>query len=154
MTEAPHPAGAGLVVTMVLILAGMAIYGYLASSIVELIAHGVLTGTVSERRRLRMIDEISDHFIVCGFGRVGRQVTDEFRAAGVPFVILDFNREVLELAREENVPYIDGSGTKDEDLEAAGLARARGLSVQRLAAERLFVEAIHAGCPRSAPARP
>jgi voltage-gated potassium channel len=118
---------AGLVVTIGLILAGMAIYGYLASSIVELIAHGVLTGTVSERRRRRMIDGISDHYIVCGFGRVGRQVTDEFRAAGVPFVILDFNPEVLEIAREQNVPYIDGSGTNDEDLEAVGLARARGL---------------------------
>ena len=114
-------------VTIGLILAGMAIYGYLASSIVELIAHGVLTGTVSERRRRRMIDGISDHYIVCGFGRVGRQVADEFRAAGVPFVILDFNPEVLEIAREQNVPYIDGSGTNDEDLEAAGLARARGL---------------------------
>ena len=74
-----------------------------------------------------MIDGISDHYIVCGFGRVGRQVTDEFRAAGVPFVVLDFNPEVLEIAREQNVPYIDGSGTNDEDLEAAGLARARGL---------------------------
>ena len=118
---------AGLVVTIVLILCGMAIYGYLASSIVELIAHGVLMGTVSERRRRRMIDGISDHYIVCGFGRVGRQVVDEFRAAGVPFVILDFNPEMLEIAREHSVPYIDGSGTKDEDLEAAGIDRARGL---------------------------
>ena len=65
---------AGEVVTIVLILAGMAIYGYLASSIVELIAHGVLTGTISNRRRRHVIDRISDHYIICGFGRVGRQV--------------------------------------------------------------------------------
>jgi voltage-gated potassium channel len=105
----------------------MAIYGYLASAIVELIAHGVLTGTVSERRRTRVIESISDHYIVCGFGRVGREVTDEFRDAGVPFVILDFNPEVLEIARQLNIPYIEGSGTKDEDLDAAGLERAVGL---------------------------
>ena len=74
-----------------------------------------------------MIERISDHYIVCGFGRVGRQVDGEFRAAGVQFVVLDFNPEVLEIAREQNVPFIEGSGTKDEDLEAAGLARARGL---------------------------
>ena len=110
-----------------LILAGMAIYGYLASSIVELIAHGVLTGTMAERRRRRMIERISDHYIICGYGRVGRQVAGEFRDAGVPFVVLDFNPEVLEIAREHGVPYIEGSGTKDEDLEAAGLERARGL---------------------------
>jgi voltage-gated potassium channel len=101
----------GLVVTIVLILAGMAIYGYLASSIVELIAHGVLTGTMSKRRRRHMIDRISDHYIVCGFGRVGRQVADEFRDAGVEFVVLDFNPQALEVARQQRVPYLDGSGT-------------------------------------------
>jgi voltage-gated potassium channel len=117
----------GLIVTIVLILAGMAIYGYLASSIVELIAHGVLTGTMSERRRRHVIDRISDHYIVCGFGRVGRQVAGEFRDAGVEFVVLDFNPEALEIAQHQRVPYLEGSGTKDEDLEAAGLGRARGL---------------------------
>jgi voltage-gated potassium channel len=117
----------GEVVTIVLILAGMAIYGYLASSIVELIAHGVLTGTMSERRRRRVIDRISDHYIICGFGRVGRQVVDELRDAGAEFVVLDFNPEALEAARQRGVPYLAGTGTKDEDLDAAGLDRARGL---------------------------
>jgi voltage-gated potassium channel len=122
----PDNAG-GEVVTIVLILAGMAIYGYLASSIVELIAHGVLTGTMSEHRRRRVIDRISDHYIICGFGRVGRQVADEFRDAGTDFVVLDFTQEALEIARERRIPYLEGTGTKDEDLEAAGLDRARGL---------------------------
>jgi voltage-gated potassium channel len=117
----------GIITTILLVLAGMAIYGYLASAIVELIAHGVLTGAMSERRRRRVIEQISDHHIICGYGRVGRQVAAEFRDAGVPYVVLDFNPEVLELAREHNVPYIEGSGTNDEDLGAAGLERARGL---------------------------
>jgi voltage-gated potassium channel len=82
---------------------------------------------MSERRRRRVIERISDHYIICGYGRVGRQVANEFRDAGVPYVVLDFNPEVLEIAREHNIPYIDGSGTKDEDLQAAGLERARGL---------------------------
>ena len=122
----PQGAG-GEVVTILLILAGMAIYGYLASAIVELIAHGVLTGAMAERRRRRMIERTRDHYIICGYGRVGREVAEEFRDAGVPFVVLDFNPEVLELAREHDVPYIDGSGTKDEDLAEAGLDRALGL---------------------------
>ncbi len=117
----------GEVITIVLILAGMAIYGYLASAIVELIAHGVLTGTVADRRRRRMIERISDHYVICGFGRVGRQVAGEFRDAGVSFVVLDFNPETLAIAREQGIPYVEGSGTRDEDLEQAGLDRARGL---------------------------
>src|SRR5205823_599743 len=122
----PQSAG-GEIVTILLILAGMAIYGYLASALVELIAHGVLTGAMAERRRRRVIERMSDHYIICGYGRVGRQVEAEFRDAGVPFVVLDFNPNVLEIAREEEVPYIEGSGTNDEDLHEAGLDRARGL---------------------------
>src|SRR3954454_19520962 len=117
----------GIITTILLVLAGMAIYGYLASAIVELIAHGVLTGTMAERRRRRMIERLKGHYIICGYGRVGRQVADEFRDAGVSYVVLDFNPDVLEIAREQGVPYIDGSGTNDDDLEQAGLDRAKGL---------------------------
>jgi voltage-gated potassium channel len=117
----------GIIATIVLVLVGVAIYGYLASAIVELIAHGVLTGAMSERRRRRVIERISDHYIICGYGRVGRQVAAEFRDAGVPYVVLDFNPDVLEIAREHGIPYIEGSGTNDDDLDAAGLERARGV---------------------------
>ncbi|HKP18361.1 MAG TPA: NAD-binding protein [Gaiellaceae bacterium] len=118
----------GVVTTILLVLAGMAIYGYLASAIVELIAHGVLTGAMAERRNRRMIERMSDHYIICGYGRVGRQVAEEFRDAGTPYVVLDFNPDALEHAREDGVPFIDGTGTSDDDLEDAGLARARGLT--------------------------
>jgi voltage-gated potassium channel len=117
----------GEIVTIALILAGMAIYGYLASAIVELIAHGVFTGTLAERRRRRTIQRLRDHYIICGYGRVGRRIGAEFREAGIDFVVLDFNPESLEVARERGVPYVEGSGTKDEDLAQAGLAYARGL---------------------------
>ena len=46
----------------------------------------------------------------------------------MPFVVLDFSPEAIERAREHSVLFIEGSGTEDEDLEAAGLERARGLS--------------------------
>src|SRR5947199_181445 len=59
--------------------------------------------------------------------RVGRRVAEEFRGAGVPYVVLDFSAEAIEAAREHNDHFIEGNGTEDEDLEAAGLARARGL---------------------------
>jgi voltage-gated potassium channel len=117
----------GLVATIVLILAGMAIYGYLASSIVELIAHGVVTGAWSERRKKRAMQGLRGHYIICGYGRVGRRVGLEFRQAGVPFVVLDFTESSINYAREHRVPHVLGTGTKDEDLEAVGLGRAKGL---------------------------
>ena len=74
----PESTGAEIT-TIVLILGGMAIYAYIAGSLVELVARGVLTGAWSDRRRLKMIQSMRDHYIICGHGRVGQSV-----AAGVP----------------------------------------------------------------------
>jgi voltage-gated potassium channel len=113
--------------TIGLLLVGVAIFAYIATTLVELIARGVVTGAWGERRRRRTIEALRDHYIICGFGRVGRRVAEEFRRAGVEFVVLDFSEEAIEHAREENVLYIEGNGTEDGDLARAGLGRAGGL---------------------------
>ena len=115
------------VFTMLLLFSGVAIFLYVAGTIVEVISRGVATGALAERRRSRAIEKLQDHYIICGYGRVGRQVGREFREAGVAFVVVDFNLDVLEAAREAKVLYVEGNGTNDEDLAAAGLARAKGL---------------------------
>ena len=122
------PSGtAAELLTIGLMLVGVAIFAYIASTLVELIARGVLTGAWAERRRRRAIERLRDHYIICGYGRVGRNVADEFRHAGVAYVVLDFSASALEAARERNDHFIEGNGTEDEDLRAAGLERARGL---------------------------
>jgi voltage-gated potassium channel len=123
-----RPEGRGAeALTLSLVFAGVAIFAYIGALIVEAITRGVVTGAIAERRRRRTIEQLRDHYIICGYGRVGRQVGDEFKDADVPFVVLDFNADALEAARENNVLHIDGNGTEDEDLAAAGLSRARGL---------------------------
>ena len=114
-------------VSIVLVLAGLTIFAYIATILVEGIARGVFTGAIAERRRRRTIERVSDHYIICGYGRVGRRIAAEFREEGVQFVVLDFSAEALEHAREANVLFVDGSGTEDEDLREAGLERATGL---------------------------
>jgi voltage-gated potassium channel len=124
-SKPPHIGGQ--IVTVLVILAGMAIYGYLASSIVELIAHGVLSGVLTERRKNRVIRGLRDHYIIVGYGRVGRRVARELRDADVPHIALDFSPESKHFAAEDKVPYVEGTGTRDDDLENVGLAHARGL---------------------------
>jgi len=122
------PKGADAeIFTIVLLLLGVAIFAYIAGAIVEMIARGVLTGVWAERRRGRAIDRLRDHYIICGYGRVGQRVADEFRHAGVPYVVLDFSAQAIGAARDRNDHLIEGNGTEDEDLLAAGLERARGL---------------------------
>jgi voltage-gated potassium channel len=113
--------------TIGLVLAGITIFAYIGSLVVEAIARGVLGDVWADRRRRRAIEALRDHYIICGFGRVGRRVANEFRHEGAPFVVLDFSAEAKEAAEEAGVLFIEGNGIDDDDLRAAGVDRARGL---------------------------
>lgn len=122
----PEGAAAQLF-TLALLLAGVAIFLYVAGAIVEVIASGVLTGKWADRKRRQAIERLRDHYIICGYGRVGRRVAQELRQAGRDYVVIDFNEEVLAEARARSDHVVEGSGTRDEDLAAAGIERAAGL---------------------------
>ena len=115
------------IITIFLVLAGISIFAYIGSLVVEAIARGVIGGLWAERRRRRAIEALREHYIICGFGRVGRRVAEEFRHERAPFVVLDFSEDAKEAAAEQNVLFIEGNATDDEDLRAAGIERARGL---------------------------
>lgn len=115
------------ILTIFLVLAGITIFAYIGSLLVEAIARGVIGGMWVERRRRRTIEALRDHYIICGFGRVGRRVAEEFRHEGAPFVVLDFSPSAKAAAEEEGVLFVEGNGTDDDDLRAAGIERARGL---------------------------
>jgi voltage-gated potassium channel len=74
-----------------------------------------------------MIEQLENHFIICGYGRVGRRAAAEFSASGQSFVVLDITADALDAAREHDILYLHGNGTNDDDLRRAGIARARGL---------------------------
>jgi voltage-gated potassium channel len=122
----PRTDGARIV-TILVVVAGLVLIGYVGAAIVEAIAGDAISGALAERRRQRAIERLSDHFIICGYGRVGRRVADEFAANHVPFVVLDFSEDAIEAAGEAGIPFVEGNGVEDEDLAQAGLERARGL---------------------------
>jgi len=105
------------ILSIFMVLAGVTIFAFVASTVVEGIAQGVLTGGLAEKRRRRAIDRLRDHYIICGYGRVGRRVAHEFRDAGVDYVVLDFNSDALANAREDGALFVEGNGTNDEDLD-------------------------------------
>ena len=113
--------------TICMILVGVAIFLYVAGAIVEGIARGLLTGAWQERRKRLTIEAMRNHFIICGYGRVGRRAAHEFRESGEPYVVVDFHEDALEAARKNGDILIEGSGTEDVTLAAAGIERARGL---------------------------
>ncbi|HEY1239883.1 MAG TPA: NAD-binding protein [Bryobacteraceae bacterium] len=113
------------------------------------IAIGAMTQTIIEqefgvvigkRRKKRMIDKLRDHYIVCGFGRVGRGAAAELHHAKVPFVVVDMDPERVDTAMNAGMLAVVGDSTRDETLRHLGIDRARGL-VAALAtdADNLFV---------------
>jgi len=121
------PTDAAKIFTVVLLFAGVAVFLYLAGVIVDVITRGIFSEAVQERRRKRTIEELHDHVIICGYGRVGRRVAAEFRATGTPYVVVDVTSESVELARDDGSPVVLGDGTEDSDLRRAGIEQARGL---------------------------
>jgi voltage-gated potassium channel len=113
--------------SVLLVLAGLTIIAYTGAVIVEVIAGGVLTGVMAERRRERTIQHLRDHFIICGYGRVGRRVAEEFRVSGEPYVVLDYHEDAVSAAKEHGDLLIEGNATDDDDLRRAGIERAKGL---------------------------
>ncbi len=115
------------VLTLVLVIWGVGIFLYVFGLVIELTVGGTLSGAWEQRRMSRRLQNLDDHVIICGYGRVGRSAAREFEQLGVDFVVLDIGEEAIALAAEQRVPYVHGSGTNDEDLDRAGLTRARGL---------------------------
>jgi voltage-gated potassium channel len=121
------PNDSGRILSMLLVVAGLTIIAYAGAVIVEAIAGGVLSGALAERRRERAIERLHEHFIICGYGRVGRRVAEEFRHAGVAYVVLDRSDDAVAAAEEHGDLLVQGDATDDADLARAGLERARGL---------------------------
>jgi len=126
--SAAHPTTtAGQVTSTLLIILGVGTLFYGLVTVTEFFVAGHLAELLHERRTQRMIDATSDHFIICGFGRVGQQVARDLRAAGARYVVIDPDPENLEKASGIGVRVIEGQASDDESLRRAGVERARAV---------------------------
>jgi voltage-gated potassium channel len=117
----------GRIWTMFLIIGGVAVLGYATTSIVALAVEGTVRGYFRERRMKQGIDRLGGHQILCGYGRVGRQVAAEFALGDVPFVVVEQDPAVFEECAEDGLLVVLGEASNDAVLEEAGVRRARGL---------------------------
>jgi len=122
----PHDT-AGRVVVVLLELFGIGTLFYGLATVAEFFVSGQLSGLLEERRNQRMIDTYSDHFIICGFGRVGRQVARDLGLAGVKHVVIDSNPSHRERAEVLGLRYLESNAADDDVLLGAGIERARAV---------------------------
>jgi voltage-gated potassium channel len=117
----------GKIFTMFIIVAGVGSAIYAAGQAVEIIVEGEMTGYRKRKRMDKKIREMKDHYVICGFGRVGHQVSQVFEASSIPYVVIDSKKETLEELEMKNVPSIIGDATSDNILIEAGIQSAKGL---------------------------
>src|SRR5205814_10540785 len=117
----------GEVTKVVLISLGLGTLFYLLVTLVELFVAGHLSGLLEVWRMERRIENLEDHYLICGFGRVGQQVARDFLKADVDFVVIDDNADQREVREEMGVLYMHGPAAEDSILLDAGMKRARAV---------------------------
>lgn len=116
----------GQLLTIVLIVMGVGTLYYL----VGVLAQSVIENQLDWNRRRSMqqrVTQLNDHFIVCGFGRVGRQTCQQLRAENCAFVVIDSEEHRIQAINEANYLCVPGDASDDNVLKRAGVERARAL---------------------------
>jgi voltage-gated potassium channel len=117
----------GRILTIGLIVGGVGTVGFAVGRLLDFMVERRVGGSARRRKMQKTLSELRDHFIICGFGRVGHQIAEEFQEHGVPFAVIDSNPEFIEELEVSGIPYVVGEVASDEILEAAGIKRAKAL---------------------------
>ena len=123
-----HPQGAvGRLFTTGLIVIGVATMLYGFGVFAQALTDNAFGTYRRERQLQRSLEGLRDHFIICGYGRMGTQIAVEFEDRNIPYVVIDHADDAVERIRAEGRLSIEGDASKEEILKAAGIERARGL---------------------------
>lgn len=130
----------GKIFTIVLIASGVTAAAYAIGRFLEFLLEGYFSEVMGGRSMKKRIDQLHNHYIICGFGRVGEQVARELKRAGAAFVVLDANPEIKRFLDSEEVLYIQGDASDEQTLREAGIEKAKGLvSVVDSDADNVYV---------------
>jgi voltage-gated potassium channel len=123
-----QPLGsAGRLFTMALALGGVFTAFYAAAAFINAVVTGEIRTVLGRQRMESQLAQLKNHMVVCGFGRMGQLVCEEFSGAGLPFVVIDREPAVLQdFSMPHGIP-LSGDATTDEVLKRAGVERARAL---------------------------
>jgi voltage-gated potassium channel len=123
---APMSVG-GKVWTMAVVMTGFGVLTYMLLALLGYVVEGQLGREVETRRMRRVLARMTNHFVLCGYGRVGSEIARDFKSEAIAFVVIDVNEESLGRAAADGHAVVSGSASDVDVLAAAGISRARGL---------------------------
>lgn len=117
----------GKIFVIFLIMFGVAMAGFTASIIAQVVFEGQFKEYFGRRKMEKKIKKMKNHYIIAGYGRVGRQVALEFKKKKVDFIIIEKDNEAIESIYKDEVLFIQGEATTDDILRQAGMEEAKTL---------------------------
>jgi voltage-gated potassium channel len=117
----------GKLFTIGLILFGVATIAYAFGSLLQLMVEGQILRILGRRKLEKRINQLEGHYIVCGYGRIGALVSQEFLSRPVAFIVVERDPVICERLAKEKILFVQGDATDDDTLIKAGILRAKGL---------------------------
>ena len=125
--DLPPMSRGGQIFTVFLLVAGVGATLYTFTLLATVVVEGGLPKRLQRRREARMLETISDHFIICGYGRIGSIVAEQFRRQHIPHVVIERDAERVQLALDQGALSVEADASREEVLKRVGIERARGL---------------------------
>ena len=123
-----HPlSGPGRYFTIGLILVSLMIIGFIITTVISFLFEGQLLHTMRERRMKHFLQQIKNHYIICGFGEVGKETAEELHRHKIPFVVVDLTYADSDRIRYSSYIMMEGDASEEETLEQARIMKAKGL---------------------------
>nr|WP_320013085.1 potassium channel protein [uncultured Desulfobulbus sp.] len=133
-----HPAGR--IFTVFLVITSVSFVMYVFSKITETMVDGKLQGLYKRRKMNKEIARLRDHYIVCGYGRIGKEICKILQEHHRPFLVIEMDEAELQALEEMHYVWIKGDASDDDVLLSAGIERAKGLvSVVASDADNLYI---------------
>ncbi|MGW8312424.1 MAG: potassium channel family protein [Desulfuromonadales bacterium] len=117
----------GKIFTIILIISGTSTIAYTLGRLLQFTLEGQLRRLLGRKKLENRISKLRNHYIICGFGRIGHLICREFHSRPTPFVIVEKDPHIIERLVREGYLFVEGDATDDETLQAAGIDHAKGL---------------------------
>ena len=131
---------AGRALTVIIIILGITVGAYTIGLLVRALVEGELARMVGRKIVQKQISELKNHYIVCGFGRIGRIICNELAADNVDFVVIEQDPTIVEHIESKNYLFLEMDATSEEALLKAGIMKAKGIATAlRSDANNVFI---------------
>ncbi len=117
----------GQIYTILLIFIGVAFILFVAGSVVQFMVEGRIRTILGRRSLDKKIDRLKNHYIVCGYGRIGKVLCNQLKRKPMDLVVIDKNQELIPIFDDDKVLYLSGDASDEAILHKAGILRAKGL---------------------------